>query len=113
MRFDMDLPHINMKVGKENNKSIQISLAYDTCAALNVGFAGYHLKIAKEFPSLVKTLTWANNHYSPLTLSGIVGGKSETSEKPSTVLPATIEYFTPYFTEEGAPTTLKVAIGNI
>jgi hypothetical protein len=112
MRYDMDLPHINMKIGQENSKSIQLSLAYDTCAALNVGFAGYHLKIAKEFPSLVKSLTWADNKFSPLTLSGIVGSKQDAEAKPSTVLSATIEYFTPYLTSQDTPTTLKIALGN-
>jgi hypothetical protein len=42
----------------------------------------------------------------------IVGGKNESSTKPSTVLPATIEYFTPYLTSEGTPATLKIAIGH-
>jgi hypothetical protein len=117
--FDSNLPHINFDIGKSSEKSFKINIAYDTCAMLNVGYAGYHLTIAKQFPSVVKSLTWAKQEYSPLVLSGIVKDEN-ASARPSkdsnpitsTTLPAVIEYYTPYNTKEGSPVTLKIAIGN-
>jgi hypothetical protein len=118
IQFDSNLPHINFDIGTDNQKSFQINIAYDTCAVLNVGYAGYHLTIAKSFPSVVKSLTWAEKEYSPLVLSGIVKSADDNSKvNPdqstfTTTLPAIIEYFTPYKTTEGAPVTLKIALGN-
>jgi hypothetical protein len=119
INYDSNLPHINFNIGKSMEQSFQINIAYDTCAVLNVGYAGYHLTIAKQFPSVVKDLTWAKQDYSPLVLSGIVKDNDKPSESSSpsnpnttTTLPAIIEYFTPYTTKEGAPVTLKIALGN-
>ena len=114
INFDTHLPHLNFSIGKKEDKSFQINIAYDTCAVLNVGYAAYHLAIAKKFPSVVKSLTWAKKEFSPLVLSGIVSEEKSNnpSSKTTTLLPATIEYFTPYVTNDDAPVTLKVALGS-
>ena len=113
---DPALPHINFSVGKSDKQSFKISLAFDSCAVLNVGFLPYHLAIAKACPSVVKSITWAKKDYAPLVLSGIVNNKEsgDTSNTPSTttLLPATIEYHTPYLTKDDTPITLKIALGN-
>ena len=112
--FDTNIPHIQFCVGPTTDKSFGISMAYDTAAQLNVGYAGYHLSIAKAFPAVVKSLIWAKDQYSPLVLSGIVSTEKEQVSKAteSTTLPAVIEYHTPYVTKEGAPVTMKIALGN-
>lgn len=108
--FDPNVPHISMSIGKDDNSSFKISLAYDTAAQLNVGYAGFHLSIAKAFPSVVKNLIWAKDEFSPLSLSGVV--KEEKSTSTSTELSAIIEYYTTYTTKDGAPVTLQIALGN-
>ncbi len=88
-------------------------VAYDTCAACNVGYTGHHLPIAERYPELVKSLTFTEDKYSPLTLSGIVQGiKGEQAAKPSAILPIVIEYWMPFLTKEGHKTTLKIALGK-
>ena len=88
-------------------------MAYDTCAACNVGFAGHHLPIAERYPELVKSVTYTADKYSPLTLSGIVHGeKGKSTKQPSAILPIVIEYWMPFLTKEGHKTTLKIALGN-
>jgi hypothetical protein len=63
----------------------------------------------------VKSLVWAKDKYTPLTLSGVVsddeGGNSQ-AEKLVTTLPAVIEYYIPYDSKQGHPTSFKVAIGD-
>ena len=104
------LPHFTFHIGpKEGTFHPQLQPAYDTCAALNCGFLNYHIAIAKSYPELVKSLTWAGDHYSPIILKGVVAegeGRDHT-----TALTAVIEYFTPYTTGDGSATTLKVALG--
>ena len=115
INFDLNLPHVNMPIGQSKESQFHISTAYDTCAVLNVGYSAYHLAIARKFPAAVKSLIWAKNEYSPITLTGIVGNEGNTAEtlyKPTTTLPAIIEYHLPMKTKDGTPTSLKIALGN-
>ena len=92
-----------------------MSIAYDTCAVLCVGWSGFHLAVAKQHPHLVKSLIWAKEQYTPLTLSGVVSngeGATPQSEKLVTTLPAIIEYYMPHPSEQGHPTSFKIAIGD-
>jgi hypothetical protein len=42
-----NLPHIALPIGQNlETSSISILVAYDTCAAINVGYLGHHLPIA-------------------------------------------------------------------
>jgi hypothetical protein len=113
---DTNLPHFSLPIGQPTDATaFKLSVAYDTCAVLCVGWAGYHLAIAKQHPHLVKSLTWAKDKYTPLTLSGVVSddeGGSVQSEKLVTTLPAVIEYYIPYPSKQGHPTSFKVAIGD-
>jgi hypothetical protein len=110
---ESNLPHISIPIGHDQQTKFSLSVAYDTCAACNVGFAGHHLPIAERYPELVKSLTYTADKYSPLTLSGIVHGDEEkTSKQPSAILPIVIEYWMPFLTKEGHKTTLKIALGN-
>ena len=116
INFDVNLPHVNMPVGQSKETQFHISTAYDTCAVLNVGYAAYHLAIAKRFPAVVKSLIWAKDEYSPITLTGIVGNENRNNSnpyKPTTTLPAIIEYHLPMKTKDGTPTSLKIALGNL
>jgi hypothetical protein len=95
--------------------TFKLSVAYDTCAVLCVGWSGFHLAVAKAFPHLVKSLTWAQDKYTPLTLSGIVSNeddKAKTDSRLVTTLPAVIEYYMPHTSKQGHPTSFKVAIGD-
>ena len=114
--MDTNLPHFLLPIGQPNSDTnFNLSVAYDTCAVLCVGRAGYHLAIAKKHPHLVKSLVWAKEQYTPLTLSGVVSndeGATPQSEKLVTSLPAIIEYYMPYPSKQGHPTSFKVAIGD-
>jgi hypothetical protein len=113
---DTNLPHFLLPIGQPDNDSgFNISVAYDTCAVLCVGWSGFHLAVAKQYPHLVKSLTWAKDEYTPLTLSGVVSGDDADPalvEKLVTTLPAVIEYYMPYPSKQGHPTSFKVAIGD-
>jgi hypothetical protein len=78
-----------------------------------VGHLDFNLAIAEKLPQLVKSLVWAKDVYTPLTLSGIVSdGDSNQSVKPTSTLPAVIEYHMPYTSKEGYQTSLKIALGK-
>jgi hypothetical protein len=110
---ESNLPHISLPIGHDPQTKFSLSVAYDTCAACNVGYAGHHLPIAERYPELVKSLTYTADKYSPLTLSGIVhGDKEKVSKQPSAILPIVIEYWMPFLTKEGHKTTLKIALGH-
>jgi hypothetical protein len=112
--IDTHLPHFEVAVGqKGSNSRFKISLAYDTCAVTNVGWSTYHLAIAKKFPQLIKSLVWAKDQYTPLTLSGVVSSDDPNTKNVTTqtVLPAIIEYHMPYMSTQGSATSFKVAIG--
>jgi hypothetical protein len=68
------------------------SVACDTCASINVGHLGFHLSVAETLPHLVKSLIWAKDEHTPITLSGIVSDASDkNTAKPTSVPPAIIE----------------------
>jgi hypothetical protein len=109
--IETNLPHLNLLIGLEGKCSL--SVAYDTCTVLCVGSAAFHLAIAERAPQVVKSLTWAKDKYSPLTLSGVVSDKDgKVQHQPTASLPAIIEYYLPYKSKEGYETTLKIALGE-
>jgi uncharacterized Zn finger protein (UPF0148 family) len=115
IRVDTNLPHFLLPIGQSSaDSNFKISVAYDTCAVLNVGWVRFHLAIAKQHPHLVKSLVWAKEQYNPLTLSGGVSQNEADplSAKLVTTLPAIIEYYMPYPSKQGHPTSFKVAIGD-
>eukprot|EP00957_Ditylum_brightwellii_P047601 3615956-Ditylum_brightwellii.AAC.1 len=91
IHYDSNLPHFDLLVGTDN-MDIRLSLAYDRCAVFCVSWAGYHLAIAKEFPHIVKSLIWAKDDYTPITLSRIVSPEDTESTRAvlKTTLPAVI-----------------------
>jgi hypothetical protein len=115
INIDCHLPHFDLAVGQRNTVSIfKLSLAFDTCAVTNVGWSNYHLAIAKKFPKIVKSLTWAKDQFTLLTLSGVVSpedAKPDSEKRHQTILPAIIEYHMPYLSKSGSATSFKVAIG--
>eukprot|EP00957_Ditylum_brightwellii_P069341 5263989-Ditylum_brightwellii.AAC.1 len=72
------------------------------------------MAIAKNFQSLIKSLVWAKDKYSPIMLSGIVSLKDseEVTKQLTTLLLAVIEYFLLIKTKQGHMMSLKVAIGD-
>jgi uncharacterized Zn finger protein (UPF0148 family) len=112
--IETNLSHIPLPIGQNlETSSISILVAYDTCAAVNIGHLGHHLQIAEKFPQVVKSLTYAADKYSPLMLSGIVTEtEGKSTVKPTTTLPAIIENWLPFRTKEGHRTTLKIALGH-
>ena len=107
-----NLPHIALGLGLPDSDFQPKTMAIlDTAAALSTGNADYHLKIAETYPQLVKSIIWAKDQYSPISLSGVVKDQ-ETAQQFVTELPAVIEYHMPYHTADGSPTSLKIAIGK-
>jgi hypothetical protein len=47
IQFDSNLPHINFDIGIDADKCFKINIAYNTCAVLNVGYAGYVVQFFK------------------------------------------------------------------
>jgi hypothetical protein len=115
INIDTHLPHFDLAVGQHKSSLIfKISLAFDTCAVTYVGWSNYHLAIAKKYPQIVKSLIWAKEKYTPLTLSGVVSpdeSPKDDEKRHQTVLPAIIEYHMPYLSKNGSATSFKVAIG--
>jgi hypothetical protein len=65
---DTNLPHFLLPIGQLTTETaFKISVAYDTCTVLNIGWAGFHLAVAKQYPHLVKSLVWAKEQYTPLS----------------------------------------------
>ena len=107
-----ELPHFSFFIGKpDSDFHPKLQPAYDTCAGLNCGYLPYHTTIAKSYPQLVKSIIYSGDDYAAITLRGVVSEKDNTHET-STDLTAVIEYYTPYITNDGNPTTLRVALGN-
>lgn len=110
--YNVNLPHIILRLGDPSVFTINMSVAFDTLAVLNVGNADFHLKIAKRYPQLVKSLIWAKDQYSPLTLSGVVSETDRRNFKPTTELPAVIEYKLADKSAQDTSATFKIAIGK-
>lgn len=111
INYDLNLPHLPLEVGDPNVFTFNLKVAFDSLAVLNVGNADYHLSIAKRYPLAVKSLIWAKEEYTPLTLSGVVG-KDNNKYKPTTELPAIIEYKLVSKTKSGSSASFKVALGK-
>jgi hypothetical protein len=113
---DTNLPPFLLPISQPNSeKSFKISVAYDTCPGLNVGWAGFHLAIAKQYPHLVKSLIWDKEQYTPLTLSGVVSNNKmdpAKAEKLVATLRAIIEYYMPHASKQCHPTSFKVTFSN-
>jgi hypothetical protein len=105
---DTNLPHFLLPIGQSSaDSNFKISVVYDTCAVLNVDWAAFHLAITKQHPHLVKSLVWTKEQYTALTPSGVVSHNEadQWSAKPVTTLPAIIEYYMPYSSKQGHPTS--------
>lgn len=108
--FNINLPHILLDIGDSSSLNLKLSCGYDTLAVLNVGNADFHLRLAKRYPHLVKSLVFAKDEYSPLTLSGVVGKGDDY--KPTAALPAVIEYHLGNKTKHGDSASFKIALGK-
>ena len=118
-----ELPHIRLPIGKANcSPKISILGAVDTCAQCFVGCAQYHIPLITAFPNLVRSITKAEDKFTPLKLSGIISDASvtdqkamrEQSKKYATELPILVEYFLPFPKDSQTVTgfMFKVALGN-
>jgi hypothetical protein len=86
---------------------------YDTAAVANIGWADFHLAFAKQFPSAVKSITWAKDKYTSLTLSGVVTDDDKAKKDAlTTSLPVVIEYHMPYKSKSGNAMSIKFALGK-
>eukprot|EP00978_Attheya_sp_CCMP212_P028535 scaffold98746_cov61-Attheya_sp.AAC.6 len=93
--------------------SISLLAAYDMAAVANIGWSDFHLAFAKKFPSAVKSITWVNDKYTPLTLSGVVTNDDKSKQEAlCTSLPVVIEYHMPYQSKAGNATSIKFALGK-
>ena len=109
------MPHIELPtLGKftSGESRFAIKAACDTCTGCNVGSLGYHLPIAEACPELVKSITYSEEQYSPIVLSGIVSSDGdEPSVSHKTTLNVVIEYHLPFLTKDGHDVSLKIALG--
>lgn len=111
INYNINLPHLALEVGDPEIFTFNMMVAFDSLAVLNVGNADYHMAIANRYPLAVKSLIWAKEEFSPLTLSGVVGNSS-AEYKPTTELPAVIEYRLACKTKSGSSASFKVALGK-
>jgi hypothetical protein len=108
------LPHIILNLGTtESSFNPGMPCIVDTGAALCIAYSGYIMPICKAYPELVKSITLAKDRYSPIVLSGVVTHDgSKQTQNFTTNLPAVVELHLPYLTENGQPTSLKLAVGD-
>ena len=109
--IDTNLPHVVTLIGKEP-MGFEISAAYDTCTAVTIGYSQFHLAIAKKYPHLVKSLTWAKGVYSLLHLPGIVKKGYGDGTPTETDLPSVIENHIPLKIHDSNTASFKVAISE-
>jgi hypothetical protein len=112
--IDVNLPHTALAIGQSHaGPQFALSVACDTCASVDVGHLGFHLSVAETLPHLVKSLIWAKDEHTPITLSGIVSDASDkNTAKSASILPAIIECHMPHKSREGYQTSLKIALGD-
>eukprot|EP00978_Attheya_sp_CCMP212_P012830 scaffold32060_cov56-Attheya_sp.AAC.2 len=117
INIDAQLPHIKISVGSlSDTVSLALSVLYDTAAVVNVGNTDFYLASPKQFPHMVKSLTWAKDKFTQLTLSGVVS--KDTNDKQAANLctllpPVVIEYHMPYKSKAGgSETSIKFALGK-
>jgi hypothetical protein len=107
------LPHINLRLGtKESGFNPCLSAIVDTGAALCCGYSGYIMAIAKAYPELVKSITLANDRYSPIVLNGVISKDDNDTLRYSTNLPAIVEFHLDYQTSSNQPISIKFATGE-
>ena len=110
---DTSLPHITLPIGPEDSKpDLALTVCYDSAAVLCVGSLAFHLAIAKKYPHVVKSLTWAGDKHTALSLTGIVSDQDKKDVKQVTTLNAVIEYYLKVKTDQGMNATMKVALGE-
>jgi hypothetical protein len=112
--IDPMLPHFMVGVGPiGQTPALSLLVTYDTAAVANIGWSDFHLAFAKKFPSTVKSITWAKDKYTPLTLSGVVTDDDKSKQEAlCTSLPVVIEYHMPYQSKAGNATSIKFALGK-
>jgi hypothetical protein len=111
---DSNLPRFLLPIGQATaDTAFKISVAYDTCAVLNAGWAGFHLAITKQYSHLVKSLVWVKEQYTPLILLGVVSHiklDPSKAEKLVTTLPAVVKYYMPIQANKGIPLLSKLQL---
>jgi hypothetical protein len=70
------------------------------------------MAIAKAYPELVKSITLAKDHYSPIVLNGIISKDNNNTLRYSTNLPAVVEFHLDYQTSSNQPISIKFATGE-
>ena len=114
INIETNIPHISLPIGSSTMiTKLYLPVIYDTAAVLCVRAAEYHLALANKYPEIVKSLVWAKDNFTPLTLSGVVNENTkqdESKNNPVTLLKAVIEYNMPIKTKQGHATSFKVAL---
>jgi hypothetical protein len=73
---DTNLPHFLLPTRQPKSETaFRISVAYATYAVLNIGWVGFHLAMAIQYPHLAKSLIWAKDQYTPLIRSPVLSCK--------------------------------------
>ena len=111
-----NIPHISLRVGIDTVVKLLLPVTFNTTTVVCVGAADCHLALAKRYPQIVKSLVWAKDNFTPLTLSGVVNDetkKDDNKKRIVTMLKAVIKYHMPYKTKQGHPTLIKVALGEV
>ena len=81
----------------------------DTGATITVGYSEYILGICDMYPELVHFITWADDKYTPIYLSGV---NEDGGHKEENCLPAVVNFYMPYLTKNNQNTSFSIAIGK-
>ena len=104
-----NFPHIRLKLGTglDNESCPKVSAIIDTATALSTGNFHFVSAIAKKFPHCLAKL-YVPDDYNPIILSGIVqrSGKCITTK-----LTVGFQFYLPYLTHSGQPTSILIATG--
>jgi hypothetical protein len=104
-----NFPHILLQLGTELDcpRCPVLRCVIDTAAALSTGNFHFIAAVAKRYPHCVAKI-FVPEDYNPIVLSGIVqrGGESVSTE-----LTVGFQFYLPYLTKDGSPTSIVIATG--
>jgi hypothetical protein len=113
IRVDNGLPRICISLGASDDTDLTV--LFNSGAALSSGYLPYHLWVMRENPDLVasfKCFNNANPFEPPIKLGGAICHPDDYNESVHDQLTAIISYKTPYTNLNGNPIHISFGLGH-
>lgn len=113
IRIDNGLPHITFALGPASNR-VNLSVLFDSGAALSSGYLPYHLQIMRENPNVVASYEQFDdsNPFEPIKLGGAIRHPDDYDATIHGQLTAIIRYRTGCFCHDGSPINISFGLGH-